>query len=94
MGIFWDNAIKVTRDEEWNESKVSDILLIQSICVEAGLEPIIRERDVAAVMERLEKKDNIPARQIVEFVLRCLDYGWLSIKDPYGYKKQRSKGER
>jgi len=91
MGIFWDNAIKVTRDEAWNETKVSDVLLIQAISQESGMPPIIGEGDVARVIEKLEKDEAIPARQIVEFVLRCLDYGWLDVKEPYGYSTEEQR---
>jgi len=91
MGIFFDNAIKETRKEGWTETKVSDQLLLQVICQEAGLPPIVGERDCAKVMEFLEKKEGIPARQIVEFVLRCLDYGWLDFKEPCGYKDESKK---
>ena len=86
MGIFLDNALKVTRVKEWNETTVSDILLLQVICEEAGLPPIVGERMGARAMEKLEK--SVPAREIVEFVLRCLDRGWLGFKEPYGYQWQ------
>jgi len=86
MGIFMDNALKVTRVKEWNETTVSDILLLQVICAEAGLPPIVGERDAARAMEKLEKNEKIPAREIVEFVLRCLDRGWIDFKELYGYQ--------
>ena len=86
MGIFKDNAVKDTKTKEWTPVMVKDVMLMGAICTESGWPRIVEDSVVMKAVENLEKQEGVASRQIIEFVLRGIERGWITIAHPYGYK--------